>query len=168
MLASKIQQFLIVFTIGLSLARFWRAFGISGGGGVEHPNPPSLGTPLAHTKRLSHSLTDFVIYGHRNPKVQWRLNAQCLTAQQVFQVLYDWFTFLRLIPNNFYRHIVGATGNLAAVLSLMKHQYKILVLFVMRPVHVFFLLICPPCSNGSPSLIQTFINKFAFCDTSLQ
>ena len=26
-------QFLTVSTIGLSLARFWRAFGISGGGG---------------------------------------------------------------------------------------------------------------------------------------
>jgi len=32
-LASKIQQFLTVFTIGLSLARFWRAFIISEGGG---------------------------------------------------------------------------------------------------------------------------------------
>jgi len=32
-LASEIQQFLTVFTIGLSLARFWRAFRISGGGG---------------------------------------------------------------------------------------------------------------------------------------
>ena len=31
-LASYIQQFSAVFTIGLSLARFWRAFGISGGG----------------------------------------------------------------------------------------------------------------------------------------
>ena len=31
-LASEIQQFLTVFTIGLSLARFWRVFGISGGG----------------------------------------------------------------------------------------------------------------------------------------
>jgi len=31
-LASLIQQFLTVFTIGLSLARFWRAFGISGRG----------------------------------------------------------------------------------------------------------------------------------------
>jgi len=31
-LASYIQQLLIVFTVGLSLARFWRAFGISGGG----------------------------------------------------------------------------------------------------------------------------------------
>ena len=30
--------FLTVFTTGLSLARFWRAFGISGGGGgLEHP-----------------------------------------------------------------------------------------------------------------------------------
>ena len=27
-------KFLTVFTIGLSLARFWRAFGISVGGGV--------------------------------------------------------------------------------------------------------------------------------------
>ena len=32
--------FLTVFTIGLSLARFWRAFGISGGG-VEPPNHPT-------------------------------------------------------------------------------------------------------------------------------
>ena len=31
-LASLIQQFLTVFTIGLSLERFWRTFGISGGG----------------------------------------------------------------------------------------------------------------------------------------
>jgi len=29
----QIQQLLTVFTIGLSLARFWKAFGISGGGG---------------------------------------------------------------------------------------------------------------------------------------
>jgi len=33
------------FTIGLSLARFWRAFGISGGGGFEPLQTP-LGTPL--------------------------------------------------------------------------------------------------------------------------
>ena len=44
-LASKFQQFfLIVFTIGLSLARFWRAFGIFfwGGGSLNlpKPNPP--------------------------------------------------------------------------------------------------------------------------------
>ena len=40
-LASYIQQFLTVFTIGLSLARFWKAFGISGvGGGLNPPNPP--------------------------------------------------------------------------------------------------------------------------------
>ena len=31
--------------IGLSLARFWRAFGISGGGGLSPPKP-LLGTPL--------------------------------------------------------------------------------------------------------------------------
>ena len=43
-LASKIRQFLTVLKIGLSLAWFWRAFGISGGG-FEHPKPP-LGTPL--------------------------------------------------------------------------------------------------------------------------
>jgi len=43
-LASQIQQFLTVFTIGLSLARFWRAFRISVGA-VGHPKPP-LGTPL--------------------------------------------------------------------------------------------------------------------------
>jgi len=29
--ASEIQQFLTVFTVRLSLARFWRAFGISEG-----------------------------------------------------------------------------------------------------------------------------------------
>ena len=40
-LASKIQQFLTVFTDGLSLARFWRAFGISGGGGLNPPQTPS-------------------------------------------------------------------------------------------------------------------------------
>jgi len=41
-LASEIQQFLTVFTIGLSLARFWRAFGISGGGRDLNlqPQPP--------------------------------------------------------------------------------------------------------------------------------
>ena len=38
MLASYIQKFLTFFTIGLSLARFWRDFGISGGGGVEPPS----------------------------------------------------------------------------------------------------------------------------------
>jgi len=38
-LASQIQQFLTVFTIGLSLARFWSVFGISGGGG-RGLNPP--------------------------------------------------------------------------------------------------------------------------------
>jgi len=31
----------------LSLAQFWRAFGISGGdGGFEHPKPPLLSTPM--------------------------------------------------------------------------------------------------------------------------
>ena len=38
-LASQIQQLLTVFTIGLRLVRFWRAFGISGGGGL-HPQTP--------------------------------------------------------------------------------------------------------------------------------
>jgi len=42
-LASQIQKFSTVFTIGLSLARFWRAFGISGGG-FETPNPPRYAT----------------------------------------------------------------------------------------------------------------------------
>jgi len=37
---------LTVFTIGLNLARFWRAFGISVGGGVEHPNPPRYATAM--------------------------------------------------------------------------------------------------------------------------
>jgi len=42
-LVSQIQQFLTVSTIGLSLARFWRAFGNSGGrGGLNHPNLPSV------------------------------------------------------------------------------------------------------------------------------
>jgi len=38
----KFSNFLTVFTVGLSLARFWSSFGISdGGGGFEPPNPPS-------------------------------------------------------------------------------------------------------------------------------
>jgi len=41
-LASQIQQFLTVFTIGVSLARFWRAFGILRGWGIEHPKLPPL------------------------------------------------------------------------------------------------------------------------------
>ena len=61
--------------------------------------------------KVTMALLDCVAYGHRNRKVKWRLNAKYLTAQQVFQVLYDWFTFLRLISSNFYRHNVGATGN---------------------------------------------------------
>jgi len=40
-LGSKIRQFLTVFTIGLSLARFWRAFRISGGFEPSKP-PPSV------------------------------------------------------------------------------------------------------------------------------
>ena len=45
----KFSNFLTVFTIGLSLTRFWRAFGISGGEGFEHPNtlPPRYAT--SHT-----------------------------------------------------------------------------------------------------------------------
>jgi len=39
-----IQQFLTVFTIGLNLALFWRAFGISGGGGLNTPTPPWYAT----------------------------------------------------------------------------------------------------------------------------
>ena len=39
-LASQIQQFLIVFTIGLCLAQFWGAFGVSGVGGIFEPPPP--------------------------------------------------------------------------------------------------------------------------------
>ena len=53
--------FLTVFTIGLSLARFWRAFRISGGGGFEHPKPP-LGTPLINTNKTSCVLTYFAFY----------------------------------------------------------------------------------------------------------
>jgi len=37
--------FLTVFTIGLSFARLWMAFGTSEGGGVEPPKPP-FGTSL--------------------------------------------------------------------------------------------------------------------------
>ena len=45
MLASYIQQFLTVVTIGLGLARFWWAFGISGwGGGLNPPIPPRYAT----------------------------------------------------------------------------------------------------------------------------
>ena len=46
------QQFLTVFTVGLSLARFWRDFRISWGG-FEHPNPsppPRYATGLWTTK----------------------------------------------------------------------------------------------------------------------
>jgi len=42
------QQFFTVFTIGLSLARFWRAFGISGGGGLNTPTPPPYATDISH------------------------------------------------------------------------------------------------------------------------
>jgi len=48
-----IQQFLTVFTIWLSLARFWRAFGISGGRGLT---PPPPGTPLC-TRILFHLIS---------------------------------------------------------------------------------------------------------------
>jgi len=44
-LASEIQGILTVFSVGLSLKRFWRAFLISEGGGGWHPNTP-LSTPL--------------------------------------------------------------------------------------------------------------------------
>ena len=41
------SAFSTLFTVGLSLARFWRTFGISGGGEVEHTIPPTpLGTPM--------------------------------------------------------------------------------------------------------------------------
>ena len=53
LLAYKIRQFLTVFTVRLSLARFWRAFGISGG--LNTPNLP-LGTPL---DTITHSVTTF-------------------------------------------------------------------------------------------------------------
>jgi len=43
-LASENLRFLTVFSVGLSLARFWRAFRISGGRGLTPQNP--LGTPL--------------------------------------------------------------------------------------------------------------------------
>ena len=39
-LAPYIQQFLTLFTVGVSFARFWIAFGISGGGGLNNPTPP--------------------------------------------------------------------------------------------------------------------------------
>ena len=54
-LASKIQQFLTVFTIWLSLARFWRTFGISGGG----LNPP--GTPLFYAILISSWYADTAV-----------------------------------------------------------------------------------------------------------
>ena len=41
-LASYILQVLTVFTIGLSLGRFWKAFGISGGFQPPPPNPLSV------------------------------------------------------------------------------------------------------------------------------
>ena len=64
--------FFTFFTIGLILARFWRAFGISGWGGgglFETPNP-LLGTPLltiyAHTSQsiLAHGSLqkDYITY----------------------------------------------------------------------------------------------------------
>jgi len=44
-LVSEIQRFLTVFSVGLSLAGFWRAFRISGGG--RHPKtPPQYSTVL--------------------------------------------------------------------------------------------------------------------------
>ena len=43
-LASEIQQFLTVFSFGLSLARFWRAFRISGGGVLTPQHPPQYTT----------------------------------------------------------------------------------------------------------------------------
>jgi len=45
----KFSNFLTVFAIGLSLARFWRAFGISRGGGGFHPPQTLLDTPLPVT-----------------------------------------------------------------------------------------------------------------------
>jgi len=45
MLVFLIQEFLTVFPIGLGLAPFWGAFGISGGIWTP-PTPPPLGTPL--------------------------------------------------------------------------------------------------------------------------
>ena len=47
------------FHTGLSLAQFWRAFGISGGG-VELPKPP-LGTPLSRGMGYSTTM-DFCAY----------------------------------------------------------------------------------------------------------
>jgi len=45
---------LTVFTIRLNLARFWRAFGNSGGGGGGlNPQAPSLGKPLNISSSLS-------------------------------------------------------------------------------------------------------------------
>jgi hypothetical protein len=50
----KFSNFLTDFTIGLSWARFWRAFGISGWRGFWPPNHP-VGTPLRHTLILSYN-----------------------------------------------------------------------------------------------------------------
>jgi len=46
------SKFLTFFTIGLILARFWTAYGISGlGGEFEPPNPPS---PVRHCVSFLH------------------------------------------------------------------------------------------------------------------
>ena len=48
-LGSQIQQFLTIFKIELSLALYWRAFGISGGGWEFVPPKPLHDTPLEGT-----------------------------------------------------------------------------------------------------------------------
>jgi len=45
-LASEIQRFLTVFSVGLSLARFWRAFRISRGEWLTPQHPPQYSTVL--------------------------------------------------------------------------------------------------------------------------
>ena len=61
----------------MSLALFWRAFGISGrgGGGVENPQTLPLGTPLLEVTRLDNQIYDkgkvkynpiFKIITHKN------------------------------------------------------------------------------------------------------
>ena len=118
---------------------------------VKHHN---INTSVSSHK-VTITLLDSDAYGHRNRKVKQWLSAKYLTAQQEFQVLYDWFTFLRLISNKFYCHSVGAAGDGIIINDTPVQNIGIVCdAACMR----FFLLICPPCSNSSPSLIQTFIS----------
>ena len=53
----KFSNFLTVFTIGLSLARFGGAFGISGGEGWEPPPRPRYTTASQQFEELRHNIT---------------------------------------------------------------------------------------------------------------